>query len=191
MINEAVDHLNKTATPLQEAGFRLPRTPGEWQRTAKNPPSRDYGRLLTAVLPLIEAFSAANSPNDRAGVASKLNSDARGILRIFAHSMSVLAVRRQSLSLICHGLTALAILGEIDDVRDLTFYLATLHYSATKLGIDTLKLFSDKSSLATSIDLQTEMRGFPLRLPKDRDLRAFGLRETITSEGFDLVQDRP
>jgi hypothetical protein len=86
-------------------------------------------------------------------------------------------------------LTALAILGEIDDVRDLTYYLATLHYSAMKLGIDTRKLFSEVACLAPSIDLQTEMRGFPLRMPDQRDLRAFRLRETITEEGFDFVQD--
>lgn len=78
-----------------------------------------------------------------------------------------------------------------NDMRDLTFYLATLHYSAMKLGIDTRRLFSDKASLETSISLQNEVRRFALRLPKDRNLSAFGLRETITSEGFDLVQDRP
>jgi hypothetical protein len=138
---------------------------------------------------MIEAFEAVSPPSDRLGVAAKLNLDALGILRTFADSMSVLAVRRKSPPLIAQGLKALAILGEIDDVRDLTFCLATLHYSAVKLGIDTRKLFGDVASLAPSIDLQTEMRGFPLRLPRQRELRAFYLRETITDEGFDFVQD--
>jgi hypothetical protein len=122
---------------------------------------------------MIEAFAAVNPPSDRLGIAAKLNLDARGILRTFAHSMAVLAVRRESPAHIAQGLTALAILGEIDDIRDLTYYLATLHYSAMKLGIDTRKLFGDVASLATSIYLQTEMRDFPLRLPHQRDLSAF------------------
>jgi hypothetical protein len=154
----------------------------------KNPPTRDYAKLFSAVVPLIEAFGAVGPPSDRR-IAATLNLDARDILRTFAHSMAVLAVRRKSPELIAQGLTALAILGEIDDVRDLTFYLSTLHYSAMKLGIDTRKLFSDVAALATSVSLQTEMREFPLRLPRQRDLRAFGLRETISNEGFDFVQD--
>jgi hypothetical protein len=147
--------------------------------------------ILNAVVPLIEAFGAARRPSDRIGVGAKLNADALAILRTFAHSMAVLAVRRESPVLISQGLTALAILGEIDDVRDLTFYLAELHHSALKLGIDTRQLFGDIASLTPSTDLQTEMRRFPSRLSIDRELRAFHLRETITDEGFDLVQEDP
>src|SRR5204863_680228 len=118
---------------------------------------------------------------------AQFNDDALGILRTFAYSMSVPAVRRKSPVLIAQGLKAVAILGEIDDVRDLTYDLATLRYSAKKLGIDTRKLFADVASLAPSTSLQTEMREFPLRRPNG--LSAFGLRETITREGFDFVQD--
>jgi hypothetical protein len=104
--------------------------------------------------------------------------------------MPKLAIRRQSPELIAQGLTALAILGSVDDVRDLTFYLATMHYSAVKLQIDARKMFADVASLVPSVHLQSAMRGFPLRASKDRDLAAFGLRETRTKEGFDLVQGR-
>jgi hypothetical protein len=189
MINEAVDRFNKAATELQTTEFRRARTPDEWQRMHKNPPPKDYAKLFSAVIPMIEAFAGVNPPSDRLGIAAKLNLDARGILRAFAHSMSVLAVRRASPALIEQGLTALAILGEIDDIRDLTYYLATLHYSAMKLGIDTRKLFGDVASLVPSINLQTEMRGFPVRLPQQRDISAFRVRETLTEEGFDFVQD--
>ena len=82
--------------------------------------------------------------------ARRLNPDARDILRTFAYSMSLLAIRRKSPALIRQGLTAVAILGEVDDVRDLTFDLATLHYSAMKLGIDTRKLFDDVASITPS-----------------------------------------
>jgi hypothetical protein len=189
MINEAVDRFNKAATELQTTEFRRARTPDEWQRMHKNPPTRDYAKLFSAVVPMIEAFAALSPQSDRLGIAATLNVDARGILRTFAHSTAVLAVRRESPALIEQGLTAVAILGEIDDIRDLTYYLATLHYSAMKLGIDTRKLFGEVASLATSIYLQTEMRDFPLRLPQQRDLSIFHLRETITGEGFDFVQD--
>src|SRR6266404_8725832 len=130
MISEAVDRFNKAATELQTTEFRRAKTPDEWQRMHKNPPTRDYAKLFSVVVPMIEAFAAVSPPNDRLGIAAKLNLDARGILRTFAYSMSVLAVRRESPALIAQGLTAVAILGEIDDVRDLTFDLATLHYSA-------------------------------------------------------------
>jgi len=136
---------------------------------------------------MIEAFAAVSPAGDRVGIAAKLNPDARGILRTFAYSMAVLAVRRKSPALIAQGLTAVAILGEVDGYRDLTYDLAMLHHSARKLGIDTRKLFGDVASLAPSIKLQTEMREFPLRRPGGLDV--VGLRETITDEGFDFVQD--
>jgi len=187
-LDDVVDRFNTAATELQKTEFRRARTPGEWQELAKKAQTRDYAKLFSAVIPVVEAFGAAGT-SDRAGVASKLNPDALGILRTFASSIPVQAVRRDSPALITHGLTALAILGEIDDVRDLTFYLAALHYSATKLRIDTRKLFDDVAGIVPSTHLQSEMRGFPLRSPIDRDLAAFGFRETLTDDGFDLIQN--
>ena len=146
----------------------------------QNPPKRDYHKLLNVVVPMIEAFCSTNSSEERSGVASKLNPDALGTLRTFADRMAVLAYRRQSPVLIQQGLTALAILGEVDDVRDLTFYLATLHYSALKLGMDARKVFNEAASLSPSALLQDQMRDFPLRPP---DLSAFRLREITTDEG--------
>jgi hypothetical protein len=188
MINEAVERFNEASMELQATEFRHATTPDEWRRVAKNPAVRDYARLCIAVTALVEAFEVANS-TERASVGSKLTSDAMGILRTFAGSMPVLAVRRQSPELIAQGLTALAILEAIDDLRDLTFYLAALHYSAIKLQLDARKMFAEVASLVPSIDFQNEMRGFPLRASRDRDLAAFGFRETRTNEGFDLVQD--
>ncbi len=89
MINEAVDRFNKAATELQTTEFRLPRTPDEWQRMHENPPARDYAKLFSAVVPMIEAFAAVSPPGDRLGIAAKLNSDARGILREFAYRIRV------------------------------------------------------------------------------------------------------
>jgi hypothetical protein len=188
MLDEAVGRFNSAATELQKTEFRRPSTPGEWQQMAKQVPSRDYAHLFSAVIPLIQAFEAA-VPSDRACVALKLKPDALHLLRTFASFIPALAVRRASPALIAQGLTALAILGDVEDIRDLTFYLATLHYSAVRLRIDTPRLFDEIAGLATSTQLQSEMRRFPSRPPKDRDLTAFGFRETVTQEGFDLVQE--
>jgi hypothetical protein len=188
-ISAAVDQFNQVAAELQTSEFRRARTPDEWQRMAKNPAKKDYAKLLGAVIPLIEAFEAASS-SERAALGSKLSLDALGILRTFGHSMAVLAVRQESPELIPRGLTALVILEKADDVRDLTFNLATLHHSAMKLGMDTRKVFGDVASLASSKPLQNAMRDFPLREPHCRDLSAFHLRETATDVGFDIVDER-
>jgi hypothetical protein len=190
MINDTVDEFNRAASELQKSEFRRARTPDEWQRMAKDPRKKDYAKLLDAVVPLVEAFKAAKSI-DRAAVGLKLSPDALGILGKFAFSMAVLAVRRKSPELIMQGLTALIVLENTDDIRDLTYYLATLHHSAMKLRMDTRKLFGDVASLASSRVLQDEMRAFPLRHPSQRDLSAFYIRETLTDEGFDYVQYQP
>lgn len=89
--------------------------------------------------------------------------------------------------MIAQGLAALAILGEVDDPRDLTFYLAALHYSALRLGIDTRKLFGQAASLSPSTFFGEQMRGFPTLPPASRDLGAYRLRDATTGEGFDIV----
>jgi hypothetical protein len=188
MLDEVVDRFNAAATELQKTEFRRARMPDEWRRLAKQATGRDYTKLFNAVVPVIDAFGEANA-SDRDRIASTLNPDVLGLLRTFASSVAVLAVRRDSPVLITQGLTAVAILGEVDDVRDLTFYLAVLHYSAIRLRIDTQTLFGDVAVLVHSTHLQTEMRGFPVRSPKDRDLAAFYFRETLTGGEFDLVQD--
>lgn len=187
-LNGVIDRFNSAAKELQNSEFRGPRTPNEWERMFKARHARDYTKLFTAVDPLIEAFVVAN-PSDRARISSRLNPDALGILGTFASSMPVLAVRRASPMLITQGLRALAIIGAGDDIRDRLFDVATLYHAATKLGIDTLQLFSEVASLATSVSLQDAMRSFPLRSPENRDLSAFWLRETLTDGEFDLIPD--
>src|SRR5579863_4481469 len=158
MPDDVVDQLNAAATELQKTEFRRARTPEEWQRlSAKQATGRDFAGLFSAVIPVIQAFGEANA-SDRALIASRLNHDALSVLRIFASSIPVLAVRRDSPALARQGLTAVAILGEFDDVRDLTFYLAALYYSAIRLQIDAQTLFADVAVLVRSTHLQREMR---------------------------------
>jgi hypothetical protein len=124
----------------------------------------------------------------KAQVATHLSNDALGILRTFAQSAAVVGVRLDSRPLIAYGLVALAILGEIDDPKDLLFYLSALHYSALKLGIDARELFAEVA-LVCSERFREWMRGFPLLPTSANGLSAFNLHETATAEGFDIVQN--
>jgi hypothetical protein len=113
----------------------------------------------------------------------RLTADALGLLRTFALSAAVVAVRREAPPVIAQGLAALAILGEVDDPRDLTFYLAALHYSALRLGIDTRELFEQAASLSPSTFFGGQMRGFPALPPASRDLGGYRLRERSLPRG--------
>ncbi|MEO8052900.1 MAG: hypothetical protein ABI833_21015 [Acidobacteriota bacterium] len=188
MLDESITRFNQASTDLQTE-FRSARSPDDWQRLAKTRWQQDYTKLFEAVVPMIKAFVTEDSPSERACVVSKLTPDALGILLTFASSTAVLAVRRKSPELIAQGLIALAIMGDLGDVRDQCFYLAALHHSAMKLGIETSKLFGDVAGLVSSPDLQNEMRKFPLRPHRSRELSAFHMREIFTDQGYDLGQD--
>jgi hypothetical protein len=188
VLDEAITKFNARAEALQTTEFRVPRTPGEWQRIYKSDSKKDYSKLLNAVQPFIQAVALAD-PAERDAVASRLSLESIGILRTFAHAASVLAVRRESPSLIGQGLVALVIFAQVDDLKDVLFYLATLYHSTTKLGLDAQTIFREAASLTSSPVVRRQIEGFPLRSPDATNLRAFNLRETTTKEGFDYIQD--
>jgi hypothetical protein len=184
----AIAKFNADAIELQNTEFRRPRTPNEWQRMKNNPRPLDYSKLFDAVTPMLEAFESAGAAQ-RTAVGTKLNPDALGALSMFAESISVLAVRRDSPGLISRALAALAILSDVSDPRDLCFFLAPLYHSASKLGLDIPTIFAAAAPLVSCETFQEWMRHFPLRLPKDRALSAFRFREVCTDQGYDFVQD--
>lgn len=184
-VESEAQKFNAAAARLQQSEFRTPQTPGEWQRAHKAPPKREYTKLFDAVLPLSEAFVSAG-PAERRSIAERLSPDALGILRTFAHEAAVLAVRRESPRLIAQGLTVVAILGEVDDARDLSFYLATLYHVALKLGIDAPSLFAQAAALCSGF-IRGVMESFPLLPPRSRSLAAFNLREVQTGDGYDIT----
>jgi hypothetical protein len=188
MITAAIAKFNADAAALQSTEFRSPQTPSEWGRMKNEPRPRDYTKLIEPVFPVIAAFRAA-APAERAGAGAKLTLDAREILGNFAHGMAVLSVRQESPAFITQGLIALAIVSNLNDPRDLCFFLATLYHSAEKLGIDAPKVFADAATLVPSEDFRNWMRHFPLRPPEARALSAFLLREVNTDEGYDVVSD--
>jgi len=146
------------------------------------------------VVSLIDAFVCARRNGDRSDFSVGLTAESLCALRKFAGEASALAVRRNSPELIEQGLTVLTILGDVDDARDLTLYLATLYHSAMKLGIDAPALFSKVACLAGDGQLagflRDAMAGFPLRPAADRELSAFGLREVMMDDGFNYASAR-
>src|SRR5205823_3240978 len=109
----------------------------------------------------------------------------------FAGSLAAMAVRAQSPELVEQGLLGLALGGGALDSSHSLVALAKLHHAALKLSMDAEKAFAEAARFAPPGDLQTEMIGFPLRPPKDRDLAAFQLQEETTEMGFGYKQIIP
>ena len=187
MIDQAISQFNVSARELAKNEFPIAKTPDEWKQIAADRRSRDHGKLVGPAVQFLNAFEALDLPMDRESVAARLNSEALHILRLFGHAAAILAVRRQEPALIRKGLLSLAVLGAVDDGRDLTFGLAELYHAARKVDVDTPAVFADVSCMADSQYLKAAIRSFPLREPKDRKLSAFGLRESNEGAEFDIV----
>jgi hypothetical protein len=139
---------------------------------------------------IVEIFGMADE-NGRHVIASRLNKPARHGFLGYGATMAVLAVRTQSPTLIERGLIAVVIEGGTHDWRDSIVALAKLYHSAVKLGMDARKAFEGAARLADPGIIKKEMNGFPLRPPKDRDLKGFSWTEEITEEGFRYKQVLP
>lgn len=185
-VNEAIDRLNRLTS--RSAKRREPmRTTEDLREFFRNPPqgnSSPPDELMTAV---IDAFRVADAASRRK-IGTKFGPDAQRAFLSFAANMAVLAVRRNAPELVAVGLCALAVEGGRGDIRDSIVVLAKLYHSAIKLGMSALDTFSGAASLVTSDRLSYEMGRFPYRLPEDRDLAAFLLREDLTSGEFNYVQ---
>jgi hypothetical protein len=171
MLSEAIELFNQASLELQSTEFRRPRSQEDREWLRNNPP-QDYGMLFAAVVPMLDAWVLADPPDSREGAAKKLNVEARAILRKFAFSMVALSVERQTPELISQGLIAIAILGGVDDYRDLSFYLADLRKSADTLGIDRQAVFNHAASMC-AISERTPPKAAP------RLLRSMMLNEAI------------
>jgi hypothetical protein len=188
--NDAVEYLNTLAADSREEQIHM-RTTEELREFFKNPPRREYSVALEeATTSVVKIFEVVDE-NSRRTIMSRLSSHARNGFLAYAADMAVLAVRRQSPKLIEQGLTAIVIEGASRDFRDSIVALAKLYHSAAKLGMDAKKAFEEAASLADPGILKTEMRGFPTRPAKDRDLKAFYWTEEITEDGFSYKQVLP
>jgi hypothetical protein len=186
-IDDAIERLNLLAEDSVR-GEVLMETTAELLAFFKNPPTRAYSvPLEEAMTSIVKMFLAADR-DGRSAITSRLNIAARNGLLGYAGTMAVLAVRTHSPILVEQGLIGLVIEGGSQDWRDSTVALAKLYHSATKLRMNARKTFQAAASLADPGIIKKEMSGFPLRPPKDRDLKAFSQAEEITEEGFRYKQ---
>lgn len=186
---EAIARLNGLA--LRSVSGQEPlRTTEDVRAFLRNPPKHDLVPVDELIAPIIDAFRAADGV-DRQKIVLKLGEGAQRALRSYAANMAVLAVRRNSADLVDLGLFALAVEGGRPDIRDSIVVLAKLYHSAVRLGMNAPRTFSDVASLVTADRLRYEMEQFPSRPTEVRDLAAFFLREDLTADGFDYVQDVP
>ncbi|MEQ1947161.1 MAG: hypothetical protein ABL995_08220 [Bryobacteraceae bacterium] len=165
----------------------VPKTPNEWQRTQ----GRLAPRVTDGLFPIVGEFLELirrSAPDARAAAIANLRPESRALLRAFVALAGVLAVRKQDGSLIEQGIWAVSVLGDVDDYRDLLFSVAILYHCSQKLGISPVHVFNEAADSAADATLQREMRDFPKRPPKTRNLEAFCLREQITDGEFDVVQ---
>jgi hypothetical protein len=181
-IEESIDRLNALSAPTAEDSRIL--RPEEVRELLKNPPRRERSIPADeAMAAIMEEFRSAEG-NTRRSIASKLSPHARGRFLGYAANMAVLAVRQDSPALIERGLVALVIEDGGQDLRDSIVVLFQLYHSAVKLGMDAVDTFAGIADLAEPGPMQKEMRGFPLRPPTSRDLKAFCMEEEISDEGF-------
>jgi hypothetical protein len=186
-MDDAIEHLNNLAADSVKDQVPL-RTTEELLHFFKNPPKRTYSvPLEEAMTAVVKMFAPADEGGRRA-ISSRLNVQARRAFLGYAANMAVLAVRAQSPALIEQGLAALVIEGGSQDYRDSVVAMAKLYHSAVKLGMNARGAFEKAASLAEPGIIQREMAGFPLRLPKDRDLEAFYETEETTEDGFRYKQ---
>ncbi len=164
------------------------RTTEELLHFFKHPPQRAYSvPLEEAMTSVVKMFVLADEGARRA-ISSRLNVHGRRAFLGYAANMAVLAVRAQSPALIEQGLAALVIEGGSQDYRDSVVAMAKLYHSAVKLGMNAPNAFETAAHLADPGIIKKEMNGFPRRLLKDRDLKAFSQTEEITEEGFRYKQ---
>jgi len=185
-MNDAIAHLNNLAADSAEGQVPM-RTTQELRDPFKNPKRQYSVALGEAMTSVVRMFGTADE-NNRREIMSRLSSHARNGFLGYASDMAVLAVRRQSPTLIEQGLIALVIEGASQDFRDSIVALAKLYHSAAKLSMDPQKAFEKAASLADPGIVKKEMNWFPLRQPNDRDLKAFYWTEEITEEGFRYKQ---
>jgi len=189
-VTDAIESLNTLVADAVTKKAPL-RTTEELKAFFQNPPRRTYSTALEeAMTSVVIAFESADERTRRVLITS-LSKQARNGFLGYAANMAVLAVRRQSPSLINQGLVALVIEGASQDVRDSIVALAKLYHSAVKMGIDAQAAFGNAASFADAGLIKTELKQFASRGPKDRDISAFYWTEEGDGENFRYRQVLP
>jgi len=109
------------------------------------------------------------------------------LLGSYGLRMVVLAVRERSLDRLQHGLLAMALGAAVrmDDERDLMIGLAVPHVAAVQLGARPVEVFETAAGRFEDGWVPGLLRVFGTRT--DVTLAAFGWRQIMTIDGFDIV----
>jgi hypothetical protein len=179
----SIDNLNKLS---QEYFYCLPAACGESLCGAIPPAGQS---LEDAIRKSVWMFARLDKP-ERHGMSARLNQYSRNSLLNHAYEMAESAIRSSSPDLVEEGLISLILEGGIEDWRYSIVGMAVLFHSATRLGLDTERLFHDVAGLSDFGSVSREMVQFPSRRPDERCLDAFFLREGSGPEGFEYIQFR-
>ncbi len=191
-MTDAIESLNNLVADAVAKRAPL-RTTEELKALFQNPPRRTYSTTLEeAMTSVVIAFESADERTRRVLITS-LSKLARNGFLGYAADMAVLAVRRQSPSLINQGLVALVIEDASQDLRDSIVALAKLYHSAVKMGIDAQTAFENAASLADAGLIKTQLKqdSHASSRAKDRDISAFYWTAEGDGENFRYKQVLP
>jgi hypothetical protein len=138
-----------------------------------------------AVQQLVTAFGQA-SADDRSRFLASWHAEANPALAWFARKLAGRAVRARSEEDLVYGLTAIAILAEQSDPRDLVAGMALFYSSAERLGIEPSHLFRRVAQLGGK-RAQDLFMGFLKRDSKQKEIEIFGFSAGLGPEGFDYI----
>lgn len=129
----------------------------------------------------------STAPADRETFQSSLTPSARSQFGIYGHRAATRANRDQQPDLLELGLVAAAIANYVvPDNRRVEISLAIYHYTAAKLGLNPLDLFTFAADYAAD-DLATQLVTFGSR--GDITLRKYGWKEVDSPDGIQYKFD--
>jgi hypothetical protein len=135
------------------------------------------------LMQLAETYLHTSSGKDRTLFLELLDEKTSAVLSVFAHRMSMVAVRRQTGSLIVYGLIMLMLVVAGRDRRDATMTLSLLYNSGRKLG-KMQELLNQAVSIAPTPFSGEWLFNFSRRDPEDAKIEAMGFREIEGPHGL-------
>ncbi len=128
------------------------------------------------LMQMSEVYLNMVATEDRALFLTLFDERSSELLSIFAHRMSMLAVRRQLETLILQGLVMLALAVANVDWREATMTLSLLYNSGKRLG-KAQELFTQAAAIAPTPFASNWLLDFVRRRPEDQRIEAMGFKE--------------
>lgn len=106
--------------------------------------------------------------------------DAR-VLNLFAERMASLAVREDNIKAVKHGLIALTVCAQNEDIRDVLVVLSILHDAALKIEGTAERIFREMRSITYGSEFLDDYLN---RADKDKIIESMGYEESRDDNGF-------